>query len=40
VHASECPPADAARPAAGDLAAALDAPVAVLARRSALDARA
>jgi hypothetical protein len=40
VHASEGPPADAARAAAGDLAAALDAPVAVLARRSALDARA
>jgi hypothetical protein len=40
VFASEGPPADAARAAAGDLAAALGAPVAVLARRSALDARA
>lgn len=40
VFASEGPPADAARDAAGDLAAALGAPVAVLARRSALDARA
>ncbi len=40
VHASEGPPADAARAAAGDLASALGAPVAVLARRSALDARA
>jgi hypothetical protein len=40
VHASEGPPADAARAAAGDLAAALGAPVAILARRSALDARA
>jgi hypothetical protein len=40
VHASCGPPADAARAAAGELAAALGAPVAVLARRSALDARA
>jgi hypothetical protein len=40
VHVSEGPPADAARAAAGDLAEALGAPVAVLARRSALDARA
>jgi hypothetical protein len=40
VHASEGPPADAARAAAGDLASALGAPVAVIARRSALDARA
>jgi hypothetical protein len=40
VFASEGAPADAARAAAGDLAAALGAPVAVLARRSALDARA
>jgi hypothetical protein len=40
VHASEGPPADAARAASGDLAAALGAPVAVIARRSALDARA
>jgi hypothetical protein len=40
VHATEGPPADAARAAAGDLAAALNAPVAVIGRRSALDARA
>jgi hypothetical protein len=40
VHATEGPPADAARAAAGDLAAALNAPVAVVGRRSALDARA
>jgi hypothetical protein len=40
VYASEGEPADAARAASGDLAAALGAPVAVLARRSALDARA
>jgi hypothetical protein len=40
VHATEGPPADAARAAAGDLAAALSAPVAVVGRRSALDARA
>jgi hypothetical protein len=40
VYAPEGAPADAARAAAGDLAAALGAPVAVLARRSALDARA
>jgi hypothetical protein len=40
VHASEGPPADTARAAAGELAAALSAPVAVIARRSALDARA
>jgi hypothetical protein len=40
VHASEGPPADAARAASGDLASALGAPVAVIARRSALDARA
>jgi hypothetical protein len=40
VYASEGAPADAARSAAGDLAADLGAPVAVLARRSALDARA
>jgi hypothetical protein len=40
VHATEGPPADAARAAAGQLAAALSAPVAVIGRRSALDARA
>jgi hypothetical protein len=40
VYASEGAPAEAARDAAGDLASALGAPVAVLARRSALDARA
>jgi hypothetical protein len=40
VHATEGPPAAAARSAAGDLAAALGAPVAVVGRRSALDARA
>ena len=40
VHATEGPPAQAARAAAGDLAAALNAPVAVVGRRSALDARA
>jgi hypothetical protein len=40
VHATEGPPAAAARAAAGDLAAALGAPVAVVGRRSALDARA
>jgi hypothetical protein len=40
VYASEGAPAEAARGAAGDLASALGAPVAVLARRSALDARA
>jgi hypothetical protein len=40
VYASEGAPADAARVAAGDLASALGSPVAVLARRSALDARA
>ena len=40
VHASEGPPADAAREAAGELAGALRAPVAVIARRSALDAQA
>ena len=40
VHATEGLPADAARAAAGDLAAALNAPVAVVGRRSALDARA
>jgi hypothetical protein len=40
VHASEGPPADAARAAAGELAGALLAPVAVIARRSALDAQA
>jgi hypothetical protein len=40
VYASEGAPADAARAAAADLASALGAPVAVLARRSALDARA
>jgi hypothetical protein len=40
VHATEGPPAEAARAAAGALAAALNAPVAVVGRRSALDARA
>jgi hypothetical protein len=40
VLASEGPPADAARAAAGELAGALGAPVAVVARRSALDAQA
>jgi hypothetical protein len=40
VHATEGPPADAARAAAGALAGALSAPVAVIGRRSALDARA
>jgi hypothetical protein len=40
IHASEGPPADAARAAAGELAGALHAPVAVIARRSALDAQA
>jgi hypothetical protein len=40
VYATAGAPTDAARAAAGDLAAALGAPVAVLARRSALDARA
>jgi hypothetical protein len=40
VHATEGPPAEAARGAAGRLAAALNAPVAVVGRRSALDARA
>jgi hypothetical protein len=40
VHATEGPPAEAVRAAAGDLAAALNAPVAVIGRRSALDARA
>jgi hypothetical protein len=40
VYATAGAPADAARAASGDLAAALGAPVAVLARRSALDARA
>jgi hypothetical protein len=40
VYASEGVPAEAARAASGELAAALGAPVAVLARRSALDARA
>lgn len=40
VHATEGPPAAAARSAAGELAAALGAPVAVVGRRSALDARA
>jgi hypothetical protein len=40
VYATAGEPADAARAAAGDLAAALGSPVAVLARRSALDARA
>ena len=40
VHVSEGPPADAARSAAGELAGALRAPVAVIARRSVLDAQA
>ncbi|HEY7621860.1 MAG TPA: hypothetical protein VH834_18945 [Solirubrobacteraceae bacterium] len=40
VYASEGAPADAARAAAGDLASALGAPVAVLARRNSVDARA
>jgi hypothetical protein len=40
VHATEGPPAAAARDAAGELATALNAPVAVVGRRSALDARA
>jgi hypothetical protein len=40
VHVSEGPPAEAARAAAGELAGALRAPVAVIARRSALDAQA
>jgi hypothetical protein len=40
VHASEGPPAEAARAGAGELAGALRAPVAVIARRSALDAQA
>jgi hypothetical protein len=40
VDATEGPPAEAARGAAGRLAAALNAPVAVVGRRSALDARA
>ena len=40
VHVSEGPPADAARAAAGELAGALRAPVAVIARRSVLDAQA
>lgn len=40
VHATEGPPAAAARSAAGELATALGAPVAVVGRRSALDARA
>ena len=40
VHVSEGPPADAARSAAGELAGALCAPVAVIARRSVLDAQA
>jgi hypothetical protein len=40
VYATAGAPADAARAASGDLASALGAPVAVLARRSALDARA
>jgi hypothetical protein len=40
VHATEGPPAAAVRSAAGELAAALGAPVAVVGRRSALDARA
>jgi hypothetical protein len=40
VVASEGPPADAARAAAAELAGALGAPVAVVARRSALDAKA
>ena len=40
VVASAGPPADAARAAAGELAGAINAPVAVVARRSALDAQA
>lgn len=40
VHVSEGPPADAARAAAGELAGALRAPVAIIARRSVLDAQA
>jgi hypothetical protein len=40
VHVSEGPPADAARAAAGELAGALRAPVAIIARRSLLDAQA
>jgi hypothetical protein len=40
VHVSEGPPADAVRSAAGELAGALRAPVAVIARRSVLDAQA
>ena len=40
VHVSEGPPADAARSAAGELAGALRAPVAIIARRSVLDAQA
>jgi hypothetical protein len=40
VHVSEGPPAEAARSAAGELAGALRAPVAVIARRSVLDAQA
>jgi hypothetical protein len=40
VHATEGLPAETARGAAGQLAAALNAPVAVVGRRSALDARA
>jgi hypothetical protein len=40
VYATAGEPANAARAASGDLATALGAPVAVLARRSALDARA
>jgi hypothetical protein len=40
VHVTEGPPAAAARAAAGELATALGAPVAVVGRRSALDARA
>jgi hypothetical protein len=40
VLATEGAPAEAARGAAGDLATALNAPVAVIGRRSALDARA
>ena len=40
VHVSEGPPADAARSAAGELAGALHAPVAIIARRSVLDAQA
>jgi hypothetical protein len=40
VHATAGPPAEAARAAGGELAGALGAPVAVIARRSALDAQA